>query len=162
MLRPGSHSVLCRRVKERYASIKARRDCYPVRLLCQALDLHPSGYYEWLKKPLRSREQQDQKLLPHIKQCWFESGGHYGYRNIHLDLKEAKVACGRDRVLRLIRQAGIKAQRGYTSPKGYSSGAPDIGCPICCNVNLKLKRLIGDGSVTLPIFIHTKDFYFWL
>ena len=58
------------------------------------------------------REQQDGELLIPIKQFWLESGGHYGYRNIHLDLQEAAVDCGRDRVLRLMRQAGIKAQRG--------------------------------------------------
>jgi transposase InsO family protein len=58
-----------------------------------------------------------------------ESGGHYGYRNIHLDLQEAAVDCGRDRVLRLMRQAGIKAQRGYKPPKGYYGGTPDIVAP---------------------------------
>ena len=82
------------------------------------MEIHPSGYYEWLKQPMSHREQQDQKLLVYIKQFWLESGGHYGYRNIYLDLQEAAINCGRDRVLRLMRQAGIKAQRGYKPPKG--------------------------------------------
>jgi len=91
--------------------------------------LHPSGYYEWLKNPLSSWEKQDKKLQPYIKQFWLESGGHYGYRNIYLDIQEASIACGRDRVLRLMRLAGIKAQRGYKPPKGYYGGAPDIVVP---------------------------------
>jgi len=60
-------------------------------------------------------------LTEQIKQCWLESGCHSGYRNIHLDLKEIKSDCGRDRVLRLMRQANIRALRGYKKPKGIYS-----------------------------------------
>jgi putative transposase len=94
-------------------------------LLCEALDIHPSGYYAWLKQPTTNRQQQDKRLILTIKQFWLESGGHNGYRNIYLDLKEAKIECGRDRVLRLMREIGLKAQRGYKTPKGYYGGTPD-------------------------------------
>ena len=90
------------------------------------MKVHPSGYYGWLKQSMSQREQADEILRPQIKQFWLESGGHYGYRNIHLDLQAAAIECGRDRVLRLMRQAGIRAQRGYKPPKGYYGGAPDI------------------------------------
>ena len=78
--------------------------------MCAAVDIHPSGYYTWLKHPVSHRERDDNHLLAYIKQYWLESGGHYGYRNIYLDLKEAKIKCGRDRVLRLMQQANIKAE----------------------------------------------------
>lgn len=94
-------------------------------MLCEALDLHPSGYYAWLKQPMSLREQRDKQLIPAIKQFWLESGGHYGYRNIYWDLKEAQITTGRDRVLRLMREAGLKAQRGYKIPKGYYGGVPE-------------------------------------
>jgi len=97
-----------------------------VRLLCEALELHPSGYYEWLQRPECQREKDDKRLLGAIKQFWLESGGHHGYRNLHLDLLEANIPCGRDRVLRLMQQANIKAQRGYNAPKGRYGGKPDI------------------------------------
>jgi putative transposase len=93
-----------------------------VRLLCSTLDVHPSGYYAWLKSPLSKRAKADRQLTTHIKQHWLESGGHSGYRNIHKDLLEAGNRCGRDRVLRLMRQAGLRAQRGYKQPKGYYGG----------------------------------------
>jgi putative transposase len=76
-----------------------------------------------LKFPESLRTKEDQHLLRHIKQFWLESGGHYGYRNIHLDLQQAKIACGRDRVLRLIQQERLKAQRGYRKPRGYYNGS---------------------------------------
>jgi putative transposase len=89
-----------------------------VRTLCRALGVHPSSYYDWLKEPLSERDKEDQRLIAHIKQCWLESGGHAGYRNIHLDLIDAQIVCGRDRVLRLMQLAGLRAQRGYRRPRG--------------------------------------------
>ena len=77
------------------------------------MDVHPSSYYTWLTEPLSDREKEDQKLTAQIKQFWLESGGLSGYRNLHEDLIEARIPCGRDRVLRLMRSAGLSAQRGY-------------------------------------------------
>ena len=74
------------------------------------METHPSGYYEWLRQPLSNCETVDMRLTNQIKQYWLESGGHSGYRNIYLDLAEAKIVCGRDRVLKLMRQAGLRAQ----------------------------------------------------
>ena len=100
-----------------------------MRTLCRALEVHPGGYYAWLQKPLSQREIEDKRLTGQIKQHWLESGGHSGYRNIYEDLIEAKVDCGRDRVLRLMRLAGIRAQRGYKVPRGYYSGAVHPAAP---------------------------------
>jgi putative transposase len=88
------------------------------------MQVHPSGYYEWLRQPASHREHEDKQLTGHIKQFWLESGCHSGYRNIHLDLLEAKISCGRDRVLRLMNLAGIEAQRGYGKPKNMYAGKP--------------------------------------
>jgi putative transposase len=93
-------------------------------LLCDALGVHISGYYAWLKEPLSPRAIEDQKLLGRIKQFWLESGGHSGYRNIHEDMMEVGIHCGRDRVLRLMQANGLRAVRGYKKPRGYHSGKP--------------------------------------
>ena len=102
---------------------------YPVSTLCRSLEVNPSGYYAWLQQPLSQRAMEDKVLTRQIKQYWLESGGLSGYRNIQLDLKEAGVACGRDRVLRLMRAAQIKAQRGYRKPKGMYGGKTDVTTP---------------------------------
>ena len=52
-----------------------------------------------------------------IKQFWLESGGVYGYRKIHTDLRDLGEACGANRVYRLMRLAGLKAQVGYRKPR---------------------------------------------
>ncbi|BEU02762.1 hypothetical protein OAG1_15620 [Agarivorans sp. OAG1] len=86
----------------------------------------PSGYYDRLKQPLSQQENADRKLLGQIKQFWIESGGHYDYRNIHKDLLEARITCGRDRVLRLMLKAALEAQRIYKSPKSCYGAKADI------------------------------------
>ena len=82
---------------------------YPVRRLCQTLQVHPSGYYAWLAKPKSAREKEDQRLLGLIKHAWLESGGVYGYRKIHDDLRELGESCGRHRVARLMRGEGLRS-----------------------------------------------------
>lgn len=58
--RLGICGVLCRRVKERYRFIKSRSSSCPLRVLCRTLDVHPSGYYDWLISPVSKREREDQ------------------------------------------------------------------------------------------------------
>jgi putative transposase len=134
---------------------------YPVSILCQALDVHPSGYYAWLKEPLSQRDHHDKRLSTQIKQYWLESGGLSGYRNVHQDLLEASISCGRDRVLRIMRQEGIRAQRGYKAPKAYFSGKPHPAAP-----NLLERQF----EVTAPnrwwvsdiTYIHTQEGFLFL
>lgn len=125
------------------------------------MQVHPSGYYDWLKRPLSQRARTDKTLIGQIKQFWFESGGHYGYRNVHKDLLEARVSCGRDRVLRLMRQAGLKAQRGYKAPKGCYGGKPDI---IAANT-LNREFTVNEPNqwwVSDITYIHTQEGFLFL
>ena len=89
--------------------------------LCRLFDVHPSGYYAWLKQPHSKRHLIDKKLLGLIKQFWLESGSVYGYRKIHSDLQDIGEQCGVNRVYKLMRQEGIKAQVGYRKPRHRSS-----------------------------------------
>jgi putative transposase len=83
--------------------------------------VHPSGYYAWLNQPKSFRQKEDERLSGLIKQSWLESGCIYGYRKIHDDLRELGETCGPNRVARLMKQDGLKAQVGYKKP-GYKSG----------------------------------------
>ena len=87
----------------KYAFIKQRAGDYSIRRLCLTLKVHPSGYHAWLSEPQSARAKDDQRLLGLIKHSWLESGGVYGYRKGHDDLREVGEDCGRHRVARLIR-----------------------------------------------------------
>ena len=105
----------------RYAFIRAHQDEFAIRNQCHVLKVQRSGYYAWLKEPKSSRQKDDERLLGLIKQFWLESGCVYGYRKIFKDLRELGEVCGKNRVARLMRQAGLKAQIGYNKPR-YKSG----------------------------------------
>ena len=87
------------------------------------LDEHPSGFYAWLQQPHSQRHQADLRLTGQIKQFWLESGCVYGYRKIHLDLRDSGQQCGVNRVWRLMKRVGIKAQVGYRSPRARKGEA---------------------------------------
>ncbi|WP_394517532.1 IS3 family transposase [Pantoea sp. SGAir0175] len=118
-----SRGLLRKTVRLRYAFIRDNRRCWPVRLLCRVLDVHPSGFYVWLQQPHSQRHQADQMLTGQIKQFWLASGCVYGYRKIHLDLRDSGQQCGVNRVWRLMKRAGIKAQVGYRSPRARKGEA---------------------------------------
>ncbi|EPR3551417.1 IS3 family transposase [Klebsiella oxytoca] len=115
--------VLRKAVRLRYAFIRDNSCCWPVRLLCRVLDVHPSGFYAWLQQPHSQRHQADLRLTGQIKQFWLESGCVYGYRKIHLDLRDSGQQCGVNRVWRLMKRVGIKAQVGYRSPRARKGEA---------------------------------------
>ena len=97
----------------KYAFIKQHAGDYSIRRLCLTLKIHPSGYYAWLSEPQSVRAKDDQRLLGLIKHSWLESGGVYGYRKIHDDLREIGEDCSRHRVARLMRLEGLRSQTGY-------------------------------------------------
>jgi len=52
-----------------------------------------------------------------------------GYRNIHQDLREEGIRCGKHRVARLMRSEGLRSQTGYRRRPGHYSGKPAVVSP---------------------------------
>ncbi|MGE4404777.1 MULTISPECIES: IS3 family transposase [Pseudomonadaceae] len=121
--------VLCQGVRLKYAFINRLSADYSVRRLCLTLKVHASGYYAWLAEPKSARAKDDQRLLGLIKHAWLESGGVYGYRKIHDDLRELGEACGKHRVARLMRLEGLRSQTGYRRRPGRYGGKPPAASP---------------------------------
>jgi putative transposase len=116
-------------VRLKYAFIDQLKADYSMRRLCQTLKLHPSGYYAWLAEPKSMRAKDDLRLLGLIKHSWLESGGVYGYRKVHDDLRELGESCGRNRVGRLMRKEGLRSQTGYRRRPGKYGGKPPVAAP---------------------------------
>lgn len=100
----------------RYAFIQAQENNFAVRNLCRMMQVQRSGYYAWRKQPQSPRKRDDERVQGLIKQAWLESGCLYGYRKIHDELRSWGESSGRNRIARLMKLEGLKAQVGYKRP----------------------------------------------
>ena len=91
--------------------------------MCRLLEVAPSGYYAWLKKPMSDREKEDKRLLRLIRASFAASQGVYGAPRVFLDLREAGETCSKHRVARLMRENNIRAKPGYRTRR-YVAGKP--------------------------------------
>ncbi len=102
-----------RRVRATYAFIQASRKEFSTQALCRVLGVAPSGYYDWLKRPLSNRVVEDARLLRLIRASLTASHGIYGAPRVFLDLREAGETCSKHRVARLMRENSLRALHGY-------------------------------------------------
>lgn len=75
---------------------------------------------------MSSWAKEDARQTALIRQSWEGSGKVYGYRKLHDDLPDRGERCSANRVARLTKLAGIKAQIGYKRRPGSYSGKPAI------------------------------------
>ena len=89
-------------------------------ILLKAIKLARSTYYYHLKQ--LDKPDKDQELKAKIQSIFIEHKGNYGYRRIHLELKNRGYLVNHKRVQRLMKvlnlQAKIRQKRKYSSHKG--------------------------------------------
>jgi putative transposase len=110
----------------KYAFVAENRRTFSVRRMCRCLNIHPSGFYAWVKNPLSHRAREDARQTKLLKDAWKDSGKVYGYRKLHDDLMELGETSCPNRVARLARLAGIHAQIGYKRKPGKYGGKPPV------------------------------------
>ncbi len=91
----------------RYTFIAAHKTVFPIQQLCAALQVARSGYYAWQQRPPSARAQADATLVRVIREIHHASRGTYGSPRIHAELQAQGYRCGRKRVARLMRAAGL-------------------------------------------------------
>jgi putative transposase len=104
---------------------------HAVTRMSRALGVSPSGYYAWRERPPSARAQADQRFLDQIRTIHARSRQTYGAPRVHADLRAAGVRCGRKRVARVMRQAGLEGahrrRRGRTTVRDHTAApAPDL------------------------------------
>jgi len=138
------------------------QDQVSIQALCQFVKISRSGYYDWLHRKESARSKANRALSVAINASYAESDQAYGAIRVHRDLKDEGYSCSKNRVARLMRQAGIKSVHA----KKYRPCTTDSKhkLPVAAN-------LIGqDFSVTAPnrkwggdiTFIPTKEGWLYL
>lgn len=83
---------------------------WPVSWMGAVLGVTRGGFYAWRKRAPSRRAQDDERILVAVRRSFAESAATYGVRRVWHDLKAWSIACGRERLARLMRAAGLVAR----------------------------------------------------
>ena len=103
----------------------------PVRVLCRALDVSPSGFYAWCRRPESAHGQRDRQLSVLIRASHEASRCRYGSPRVHEDLIEQGVLVSRKRVVRLMQAEGL---RGRMRKRFKQTTMSEHDHPVAANV----------------------------
>ena len=145
----------------RYAFIKGHQLQFTIRVMCRMLAVHPSGFYAWTKRPFSRRAVEDERQTKLLEEAWADSGKVYGYRKLHDHLRDQGETSCPNRIARLAKLAGIKAQIGYKRRNVSYGGKPSVA------VNNTLARQFEVGEpdriwVTDITYIKTHEGFAYL
>jgi putative transposase len=110
-----------------YRLIEAEKTSFPVQFMCRMLGVSRSGYYDWRDRPSSARNRADAALTERIREIYERSRHTYGSPRVHAELRALGTRCGRKRVERLMRKAGLQGcMRGRTrgTTRRSKSAAP--------------------------------------
>src|SRR3712207_889591 len=99
--------------------------------MCRMLGVCRSGYYGWRSRPPSARNRADGALTEKIREIHQRSRHTYGSPRVHAELRALGSCCGRKRVERLMREAGLRGcmrgrRRGTTRRGERSAVAEDL------------------------------------
>jgi putative transposase len=110
--------------------IETNRRSYPVTALCQALKVSTSGYYASCTRSPSLRSRRQTVLISHIRAAHIASRHTYGAPRIHAELSAQGIACSKNTVAKLMRQAHImpKAVRRFrlTTDSRNTKASPNL------------------------------------
>ena len=99
----------------KYAFIDRHRRVYPVSVLCEQLEVSPSGYHQHRQRRVLNQGKPhgrigNDALLAHIKAIHVQAKGEYGWPRIWKQLLTNGMRVGKERVRKLMALHGIKAK----------------------------------------------------
>lgn len=98
--------------------------------MCRVLEVSHQGFYDWLKRRREesTRAREDCLLCARISAIFREHRGWYGSPRIQAELHRQGWHCGRNRVMRLMRQMGLRARTRFARPprRGGAAARPCV------------------------------------
>jgi len=91
--------------------MKSVRLDYPLGLLCRVFDVSRSGFYAALDRPPSRRAQDDERLKVAIKAAHLQTRETYGPLRLQPELVAQGFDTGRDRIVRLRRELGLRCKQ---------------------------------------------------
>ena len=93
-----------------FGFVAAEKAAWPVAAICRVLGVSRSGFYASLCRPESSRRREDHRLIALTRAAHVIGRQAYGSPRIHRELRAQGECVSRKRVIRLMREAGIRAR----------------------------------------------------
>jgi putative transposase len=93
-----------------FSFIEGHQQTWPIRVMCQTLQVSPAGYYAWLRRPPSFQEQRREALLVLIQGIHAEVKQRYGSPRIHKALAARGETCSVNTVAKLMHDNDIRAK----------------------------------------------------
>ena len=113
----------------RFRFVEDHQDPYPVKRLCELVEVSRSGFYAWRDRPLSDRAVDDAELVVEIRAIHERSRGTYGAPRVEGQLRRGGRYHGTKRVARLMRAEGLvgaHARRKWRCGKTDTAPAGDL------------------------------------
>ena len=94
----------------KFGFVAKHRGTWPVDMACEALGVSRSGFYAWLTRSPSVRARADVVIGAAVRASFLVSDRTYGARRVWRDVRAAGHACGRDRIVRLMRGQALRAR----------------------------------------------------
>ena len=146
----------------RFAAIARHRGIWPLRWMCETLEVTTAGFYAWLQRPESERARVDRQLTAAIRTSFADSDCTYGARRVRGDLSAWGYRCGVRRVQRLMSCARLVARPKRRrlpfdlGPRPEHSIAPNV-----LQRQFARPRRTANGSRTSPTCGRARDGCTW-
>jgi transposase InsO family protein len=134
---------------------------YPIQELCAVLAVSRSGYHAWVARVPSARAQANATLLALIQEAHRESRQTYGSPRVTRWLWQRGQRCGRVRVARLMRQAGL-SHRGRRRFRPLSLTDSEHDLPVAANHLLTRPAPTRPDAVWLADITYVPTIEGWL
>jgi putative transposase len=96
----------------KYAWINQHRDSFPVAVMCDVLNVSPSGYYDSIDRAPSNRQKRHERIQQAVEQVHAESYGIYGSQKVAevLQQREDMESACRNTVAAAMREMGLKSR----------------------------------------------------
>jgi putative transposase len=111
--------------------IEGHQQAWPVRVMCETLEVSPAGYYAWLVRPPSFQGQRREALLVLIQGIHAGVKQRYGSPRVHAALAARGEGCSVNTVAKLMRDNDIRAKSARKFRRTTDSNHP---LPVAANV----------------------------
>lgn len=142
------------RFMERYGS------GFEVKKMSEVLGINRSGYYAYRERAKSARAKENERLGTLIRLIWSRSRQLYGSPRITIELRSQGLRCGKNRVARLMREAGIRSQ----TKKAFKVTTKSGGLTEAEDLVQRRFQADGPGKVWVSdiTYIRTKERWLYL